>query len=177
MPQILRGAANAASSPSQPAALPAPQPLNVLNRVPVWCRPRARARRPASGQSATTFTRKSLPLPASHDDDDFRAAQRKMRDGLALVIRRELRHMRRSSAQPRSLRLPKEGRMLKSLLAGAEAAGLLLPEETAGRAVPSRCETSRRGRKNAQAREPKGCARRPYAVKGRKPPKPKDDDR
>lgn len=116
-------------------------------------------------------------MPASNDDDDFRAAQRKMRDGLALVIRRELRHMRRGSAQPRSLRLPKEGRMLKSLLAGAEAAGLLLPEETAGRAVPSRCEGSRRGLKNAQAREPKGCARRPYAVKGRKPPKRKDDDR
>ena len=116
-------------------------------------------------------------MPASHDDDDFRAAQRKMRDGLALVIRRKLRHMRRSSAQPRSLRLPKEGRMLKSLLAGAEAAGLLLPGEAGGFAASSRCETSRRRRKNAQARERKGCARRPRGVKSRKPPKRKDDDR
>ena len=116
-------------------------------------------------------------MPASHDDDDFRAAQRKMRDGLALVIRRKLRHMRRSSAQPRSLRLPKEGRMLKSLLAEAEAAGLVPAREPGSRAAPARSEKPRRGRKNAQAGEPKGCARRPYAVKGRKPPKRKDDDR
>jgi len=130
-----------------------------------------------SGIRPTTLTRKSLPLPASHDDDDFRAAQRKMRDGLALVIRRKLRHMRRSSAQPRSLRLPKEGRMLKSLLAEAEGRRFRAAGRSGGFAVPSRCEKRRRSRKNAQAREPKGCARRPYAVKGRKPPKRKDDDR
>jgi hypothetical protein len=56
-------------------------------------------------------------------DEQLRKAQRKIRDGLALLARRKLRDMRRRAMRPRTYRLPKEARILKSLIAEARAAG------------------------------------------------------
>lgn len=57
-------------------------------------------------------------------DEQLRKTQAKIRDGLALMARRKLRDMRRRMARPRTTRLKKEARILKSLIAEARAAGL-----------------------------------------------------
>lgn len=58
-------------------------------------------------------------------DEQFRKTQRKLRNGLAQMARRKLRDMRRRATRPRTLRLKKEARILKSLIAEARAAGLV----------------------------------------------------
>lgn len=58
------------------------------------------------------------------NDEQFRKTQLKIRDGLALMTRRKLRDMRRRATRPRTLRLDKQARMLKSLIAEARAAGI-----------------------------------------------------
>ena len=58
-------------------------------------------------------------------DEQFRKTQLKLRNGLAQMARRKLRDMRRRATRPRTLRLKKEARILKSLIAEARAAGLV----------------------------------------------------
>jgi len=58
-------------------------------------------------------------------DEQFRKTQRKLRNGMAQMARRRLRDMRRRATRPRTLRLGKEARILKSLIAEARAAGLV----------------------------------------------------
>lgn len=61
---------------------------------------------------------------AAMTDDDISKLRLKIRDGLARLARRKLRHMRQRSSRPRTARLAKEARILKSLIAEARAAGL-----------------------------------------------------
>ena len=58
----------------------------------------------------------------------LKQTRRKMAKGLARLTLWKLRDMRRGWPRPRKLRLPKEARALKSLLAEAQAAGLVPPE-------------------------------------------------
>jgi hypothetical protein len=57
----------------------------------------------------------------------IKQARRKMAKGLARLTLWKLRDLRRGWPRPRKLRLPKEARALKSVLAEAQAAGLLPP--------------------------------------------------
>lgn len=65
---------------------------------------------------------------AAMDDDRIDQARRKMANRIARLTLWKLRDMRRSWPRPRTLRLPKQARALKSLLAEAQAAGLLPPQ-------------------------------------------------
>jgi len=134
MPKILRGAANAASlshsqrrfpprSPSSPAPTGSASaaPANRACAHPGPHAPTlAHTRRP-SQQARIANTSKEPPMT----DEQFRKTQRKLRNGLAQMARRKLRDMRRRATRPRTLRLKKEARILKSLIAEARAAGLV----------------------------------------------------
>ncbi len=61
---------------------------------------------------------------AAMSDDDLAKMRLKIRDGLARLARRKLRDMRRRSGRPRSMRLSKEARILKALIAEARAVGV-----------------------------------------------------
>ena len=65
---------------------------------------------------------------ATMDNDQIGQARRKMADRIARLTLWKLRDMRRTWRRPRILRLPKQARALKSLLAEAQAAGLLPPQ-------------------------------------------------
>jgi hypothetical protein len=65
---------------------------------------------------------------ATTNDRGIDQARRKMADRLARLTLWKLRDMRRTWTRPRTLRLPKQARALKSLLAEAQAAGLLPPQ-------------------------------------------------
>ncbi len=77
-----------------------------------------RAHAPTFAASAAPSTKKELPMT----DEQFRKTQLKLRNGLAQMARRKLRDMRRRATRPRTLRLKKEARILKSLIAEARAA-------------------------------------------------------
>lgn len=61
------------------------------------------------------------------NDPWINQARRKMADRLARMTLWKLRDMRSRLHRPRILRLPKQARALKSLLAETQAAGLLPP--------------------------------------------------
>jgi len=61
---------------------------------------------------------------ATTNDKWIDQARRKMADRMARLTLWKLRDMRRSWPRPRTLRLPKQARALKSLLREAQAAGL-----------------------------------------------------
>ncbi len=65
---------------------------------------------------------------ATMDNEAMNQARRKIADRLARLTLWKLRDMRRAWPRPRTLRLPKQARVLKSLLAEAQAAGLLPPQ-------------------------------------------------
>lgn len=65
---------------------------------------------------------------ATMDNDQIDRARRKMADRMARLTLWKLRDMRRTWRRPRIRRLPKQARALKSLLAEAQAAGLLPPQ-------------------------------------------------
>ena len=64
-------------------------------------------------------------------DEGIDQARRKMADRIARLTLWKLRDMRRSWPRPRTLRLPKQARALKSLLGEVHAAGLVAPEPPA----------------------------------------------
>ena len=74
---------------------------------------------------------------AMMDDKAFREeiaeAKQKVAKRMARLTLWKLRDMRRSWTRPRRLRLPKQARALKSLIAEAQAAGLVaMPEPGSG---------------------------------------------
>jgi len=73
-------------------------------------------------------------------DEEFRQTQRQIRDGLARLTRRKLRHMRARMTKPRTYRLPKAARALKSIVAEAKILGCELRTRPAlsGRAASRR---------------------------------------
>jgi hypothetical protein len=61
-------------------------------------------------------------------DEEIFKMQRDVRVGLARLAKRKLRDMRARLTRPRVYRLPKEARVLKSLVAEARAAGVVPPK-------------------------------------------------
>jgi len=84
---------------------------------------------------------------ATMSPDELDRLRGKMASDLATLIRRKLRDMRCRIGKPRAYRLPKQARMLKSLLAEARDAA------PAARAAPSR-------RRRASAAKVRASARR-----------------
>jgi hypothetical protein len=68
---------------------------------------------------------------AIRGDKELDKQKRKIAKRMARLTLWKLRDMCRGRPRPRTSRLPKEARVLKSLLAEAEAAGLVPPPEPA----------------------------------------------
>jgi hypothetical protein len=76
----------------------------------------------------------------------------KIADTMARIIRMQLRRMRAGIAKPRTYRLPKEARALKSLLAETQAAGIAVPEGgSQGRSQSRRSAVRRHDRRTPDA--------------------------
>ena len=79
------------------------------------------------GSALTCSSPSGMTGDSWESDEDVHAARRKIHDRLARLTLWKLRDMRRRWTRPRARRLPKEARALKSLLAEAQAAGLVPP--------------------------------------------------